>query len=186
MSVKQREIVPPTDEQQARSGFDIVDTYDALPGGMRRTIGKAYRRRPMIDTLEAKGIIDADQAKALRHYRHHADIADRSPLSDSIGKLLRRGGSGREPSVELLNAIRVRDDCEKAAGSLAVMLHRVIVDDVTLTDWAIAQGGSRERERVVRKRVDRWVEAHPRHVETAKREILVAAQRVQAELDAGY
>jgi hypothetical protein len=101
------DIAEPTPEQI--SAFEIVDITDKRNGGGTVTIGKAWRRVPMIYLLALAGTLNIDEYKALKHYRHHAELADRSPIRDSL--CLQRGGRGNGPTFSTLNAVRVRDDC---------------------------------------------------------------------------
>ncbi len=172
----------PTAEQRQRGQFQLDDIVDKQPGGTSITIGKAYRRRPMIEILDDQGVFSDAEIKALRHYRHHADIADRSPLRDSLNK--QRGGSGMGPTVELLNATRVRDDCERAAGTLVDILRAVVVYDWSLSQWAMERSGSIEECEVRKgKRVCR---PKPRDsaLRIARLDIQMAAKRVESELNA--
>lgn len=172
------EITQPTPEQML-SPFVIQDVTDKRNGGGSITIGKAYRRRPMIDVLFAAGMLDEEGYKALRHYRHHADLADRSLVRDSL--CLQGGGNGSGPTITTLNAIALVRDCEAAAGSLVDILRAVVVYDQSLSQIAIARAGGLEeagRKGVVQ------IKPHRKALEIAKLEFRVAAQRVQAELDA--
>jgi hypothetical protein len=172
------EIVEPTPEQMADGAFRVEDITDKRDGGGTINIGKAYRRRPMILTLLAREIICQDQYRALAHYRHHADMADKSPIRDSL--CIQRGGAGLGPSVAILNAARVRDDCERAAGSLSDILRAVVVDDMSLSQWAINRAGA------LHELSGTVIRLKPRRkaLEIAQLEIKMAACRVQAELDA--
>lgn len=174
------EIEAPVSEQIA--AFALQDIVDRGLSGKSITIGKAYRRKPMIDILFAADIIDRDQYKALRHYRHHADLADRSLIRDSL--CLQRGGSGNGPTITTLNAVALVRDCERAAGSLADLLRAVVVYDTSLSQWAISRAGSIEEcyERKGKKVCQ--IKPRRRALEEARLEIRVAATRVQAELDA--
>lgn len=176
-----RKPVPPTDEQLRSAKFQLDDVMEKRRGGGIISIGKAYRRVPMIDILFAACVLSQDEYKALRHYRHHADMADRSPVRDSL--CLQRGGSGIGPTITKLHAARVRDDCERAAGTLADILRAVVVYDQSLSQWAILRGGSVE-DRYEQKGKP-VVQIKPRRgaLEMARLEIRIAAQRVQAELD---
>lgn len=174
----------PTPEQMDRGGFYLTEITDKRRGGTNVTIGKAWRRHRMLEHLELSGLLTDGEAKALRHYRHYADRADRSPLRDSIRTLLRIGGGGDEPSVGLLNAIFIRDDLERAAGSLADLLHAVFVDDASIEEIAMARLGSVEH--VERKGGRSYSRIRPkrRHVQIVRLEVKIAAQRVEAELEA--
>lgn len=136
------DVLGPTPEQIARQPFALSDVLDNEGGGTRR-IGKAYRKVRMVELLERRETITADQAKALRHYRHHADMADRSPLRDSLNQ--QRGGSGCGPTIAMLNAMRVASEFEAVAGSLQGMLRAVVVDDVSLDEWTVLRRQRREQ-----------------------------------------
>lgn len=177
-----KEIQEPTPEQIG--AFALEEVVERLRSGRTVTIGKAFRRRRMIDILHDAKVLSGDEHKALHTYRHNADLADRSPLRDSIASLMMIRGSGEEPSIVLLNAASIAAACEQAAGSLCGILRAVVVDDVSLPQWVASQGFARQRTRTRGNRTDTWLEAHPRKVEMARLEIQIAAQRVQAELDA--
>jgi hypothetical protein len=171
--------VEPTREQIAAFRLEDIVDHDR---GKSIVIAKAYRRRPMIDTLLAQDILSHDEHKALKHYRHHADMADRSPVRDSLN--LTRGGSGLGPGLAVLNAEWIAAQCERAAGSLADILRAVVVDDVSLAQWAIRIGGAVERSYM--RGGTPVVELRPRDnaLASARLDIRMAARRVQAELDA--
>lgn len=173
----------PTAEQRARGVYDLEDTYESATGGKVRKIGKAYRRRPMIDTLADQGLFSDAEHKALRHYRHHADMVDKSPLKDSLNKQI-GGGRGDGRSHQILVASRIVTDCERAVGSLVDILRAVVVDDVSLSQWAISKAGGIDDCTV--KNGERVCRLKPRQkaLEIAKLEIQMAAKRVRAELDA--
>lgn len=185
-SAKRKELpIEPTPEQARHAAFQIADIVDKVKGNVTVTIGKAYRRVPMIDTLHMQGLFNEDEYKALKHYRHHADIADRSPLKDSLLNLARiTTGSGNGPTVTLLNAVRVRDDIERAVGSLVDILRAVVVDDVSLTQWCISRGHSAEKCRQRKKGRVCAIEATEGALRIAQLEIKIAAGRVEAEIAA--
>ena len=172
----------PTEAQQQRAEFELGNIVDRRPGGVSVTIGTAYRRTPMIETLGKQGVFSTSELKALRHYRHHADIADRSPTRDSLNQ--QRGGNGTGPTIEMLNAVRVTADCERAAGSLVDILRAVVVYDRSLSQWAMEHGGAIEEcETRKGKEVCR---PKPRDsaLRLAKQDIQMAAKRVESELGA--
>jgi hypothetical protein len=172
-SRKIRKIEGPTREQEAAAPFDMVEVTH-VGDGASVTIGKAYRRKPMIAVLSS--MFSDAEFRALKHYRHHADIADRSPLRDSLDKQVRGNGTG--PTVEMLNAIRVRDDCERAAGSLRDILRAVVVYDISLSQWAVAQAGGVENCREKGGRTVCRIEPKRKALDIAQLEIKMA------ELDA--
>lgn len=173
-------IMGPTPEQA--NAFVLSEILDR-DGATARKLGKAYRRRPMIDMLLDQDIFTIAEHRALQHYRHHADIADRSPIRDSLARGLPSGG-GDGPTVAMMNAVRVRDDCERAVGSLREILRAVVVYDQSLSQWAMAQFGSFED--CYQRKGKRVCQLKPRQkaLAIAQLDIQIAAQRVQAELDA--
>ena len=131
--------VGPTPEQQGKSGYELERETKAGQVGQAH-----YRRVRQVDALEAASVITAEQAKSLRHYRHHVDIADRSPTRDSLTSWMPKGAGGDGPGIEVLNAIRITADIENAVGSLRDILRAVVVEDQSLSQWAMAQYGSIE------------------------------------------
>jgi hypothetical protein len=174
-------IASPPPEQLRAGTFAVEDITDKGRGGVAIAIGKAYRRKPMIDVLLAQELLTRDEHKALKHYRHHADIADRSLVRDSLNR--QRGGSNG-PTVTILNAVRIRDDCERAAGALVDILRAVVVYDHSLSQWAMDKAGAVEQCRDRKGKRICQMEPRKSALATAKLEIRVAAQRVMAELDA--
>jgi hypothetical protein len=172
----------PTPEQAARSRYELGDIVDKDKNGRTVEIRKAYTKVRVLEALNAQGLFSEAEYKALAHYRHHADIADKSPLRDSLLNLGRVStGSGNGPTITTLNAIRVRDDCDRAAGSLVDILRAVIVDDTSLSQWCISRGHSSEKYRPKRG----WaIEAKDAALRIAQVEIKMVAKWVQAELDA--
>lgn len=178
---KREEAVAPTDEQQERAGYELGDVIDR-DGPRAISVGKAYRKVRMVEFLQQKGILTAEQAGALKHYRHHADMVDRSPTRDSLNQ--QRGGSGDGPAFSILVAERVVQDVERAAGSLCNALRAIVVNDVSLIQWAIDQAGGIDDCRTIRGA--RVCRIRPRKyaLDAAELEIRMVACRVQAELDA--
>lgn len=170
----------PTPEQMA--GFVLVDIVDKGPNGQSIEIGRAYRRRRMVEQLTAQGMFSDEEAKALKHYRHHADMIERSCTRDSL--CIQRGGGGNGPTISYLNAAFLVRQVEAAAGSLADILRAVVVEDVSLSQWAIRRAGALEVRRQRKDNVVISFEPKQRALMKAKLEILFAAQRVASELSA--
>lgn len=174
--------IGPTLEQMSGSAFCVEPVHDRTATGGIDLKGTAYRRRPMIEVLYEASVLSMGQLKALRHYRHHADLADRSPTRDSL--CLQRGGSGAGMTVATLNAVRLVADVEAAAGTLADILRAVVVYDTSLSQWAMNRGGSIERQATRRGKSVTLLEPKRGALEIAKLEIRMAAVRVEAELAA--
>lgn len=176
------EIVAPTVEQMRRGAFELDDVTDKRKGGGTITIGKAYRHIPVFEILGRQGVFSMAELKALRTYREHADRADRSPLRDSIAMLMPVRGSGDGPTAALMRSIWIAAGCEAAAGSVRDILRAVVVDDVTLSEWAIRQAGSVEVWDEQRRKTR--IRPRAKALAVAQLEIKIAAKRVRAELDA--
>lgn len=163
---------PPPEQMHC---FSLGTVTDRRPGGTTVNLGKAYRRKPVIDTLAERGVLTQSDHKALQRYRHHADMADRSPVRDSLN-VSRGPSSGAGPTHAIVNAIRVSAACERAAGSLADILRAVVVYDKSLSQWAIERSGGLDDGGGVKPRQKALV--------IARLEFQMAAKRVRAELDA--
>jgi hypothetical protein len=171
--------VEPTREQMRDGAFALSDIVDRSPNGRMIEIGTAYRRRPQIDILAAQGLLNSDELKALHHYRHHADLIERSPVRDSLC-LMRGHGNG--PTITTLNAAFIVREIEAAVGSLVDILRAVVVDDVSLSQWAIRRAGALEVRRQRQGRVVTQLEPRQRALAIAKLEMKIVAQRVASEL----
>jgi len=177
------EVTAPPAEQMRDVPFVVEPVHDRTATGQLDLKGTAYRRRPMIEVLFDAGTLTVNQLKALRHYRHHADIADRSPVRDSL--CLQRGGSGSGPAVTTLNAVRIVADIEAAAGSLLDILRAVVVYDRSLSQVAIDRAGATEQWRDRKGKRVCSMEPPRKALEIVKLEIRMAAERVEAEIAAG-
>lgn len=176
---KRIDAIPPTPEQSTAAEYRLEPITER-----GQVIGTAYRRRAMIDILHERGVIDEPHYKALKHYRHHADIADKSPIRDSLTNWMPKAAGGTGPGIELLNAIRVRDDCERAAMGLVDILRAVVVDDMSLSQWAMHRHGAREHCKTKGQRRICVMAPTDKALAIARYEIIIAAKRVKGELDA--
>jgi hypothetical protein len=190
-AMTKREGVGPTPEQMARAKYIEGDVVDRMPGGRQITIGKAYRRKRMLEALSEEGLFTDDQAKALSQYRAWADWSDISLVCDSLGRETFGRGSGGSsaPTIAMLNSRWQAQECEKAAGSLSDILRAVIVQDMSLVEWCSEKHGTRE-SCYRRTRADGTVrtvcEIRPlrRHLDIARLELRMAAERVRSEIEA--
>lgn len=155
--------------------FNIVMSHSRAPDGALR-LATVWRRRPMIATLHDQDFVNDDEYRALYHYRHHADLADRSPVRDSL--CLERGGRGAGPTATLVNALQTVRRIETAAGALAPILRAVVVYDTSLAAWAMARGGTVERRRMKRGREVTALEPHGAALELARSDMREAIGRV--------
>jgi hypothetical protein len=161
------EIATPTPEQEGKGEF--------------RRIGMHYRRVPVIDTLYGECKLTSRQFNALARYRDVAVAVDRSPVEDSVGKLLRNCVGGGEGGLDfaLRTAIEL-GRLERALGSLADIARAIAVEEVTLSDWAMKRHGSHER---VRGNVIKF-EPSKAAFKEAWMDIRMAGERLAAEIGA--
>src|SRR5512139_304988 len=123
----------------------IEPTAEQLAKGDFHRVGMAYRRMPVIDVLYEEHKITSRQFNALARYRDVAVAEDRSPIEDSIGKMMRGacgGGEGLSPAA-VRTAIEL-GRLERELGSLRDIARAVAVEDATLSQWAMKQFGSLE------------------------------------------
>lgn len=172
------EAIAPPKEQRARAEFALER------GGGKEGQKPRYKRVRQLEALTNIGLFTPGQWKALSNYRANADMCDRTLLIDSLARLGPMAASGDGPSIAMLNAIRVTTDVERAAGSLQDILRAVIVEDMSLAEWAIAHGKSSERCREKNGKIVCRIEPTDRAFATAKLEIRMAATRVEADIDA--
>lgn len=171
-------IMEPTASQIER------DDYQLAPITERgQVIGTGFRKVRQLEKLLAQDMITPSEFHALHRYRLYADMSDRSLLKDSLAKQMPGGGKGEIPPY-ILDAKFRAGAIEAAAGTLAPMLRAVIVDDNSLSEWAIANVASyiaceiRKGKRLCR------VKPTPKALQIAKLEIKMAARRVRAEIEA--
>jgi len=176
------EAMSPPVEQMRGAAFAVETVHDRKPNGALCLKGVAYRRRPMIDILHEQGLFSQDELKALRHYRHHADLIDGSPTKDSL--CIEYGGGGDGRTITMLNASYLVRSVESAVGTLVDILRAVVVDDTSLSQWAINRYGGIEKRRQRKGRVQVTIEPRDRGLAIARLEMKFAAQRVASELAA--
>jgi hypothetical protein len=171
------EVLPPTPEQAGKGDFArvLIADHKVSP----------FRRIPVIQTLASTGKISKRQYAALSYYRELAGACDRSPLRDSVGKMMAGeigGGSGAGlPPAQLRNE-RELGWLEGELGSLRDIARAVAVDDVTLSGWAM-RGGSVERRRTVNGKAVIWFEPVRTALKYALAEIRMAGERISAALE---
>lgn len=120
-----------------------INPFRAQHGGTI-SAGMAVKIIPAIDTLKTKGHITQGEYDALKYYREQASLAEQSPTRDSCDFSV-RGGEGHGPSVAIISAKRETERLERLLGNLRGICRAVCVDDLSLTQWACKQHGSRER-----------------------------------------
>jgi len=121
--------IPPTQEQAARGEYTSV--------------GMAYRKTPVIDTMLQRDQITMQEHTALSYYRDQGSVADSSPLKSCIDFSVTGGDMG--PSVAITSALLETARIERDMGQLWPLARAVAVNDVTLAQWCIDQYGGREK-----------------------------------------
>lgn len=181
VEMKDGEVVSPTEQQAENAVYELHDIVDRS-AARNIVIGKAFRRRPMVDILAQQGLFSTAEYKALRAYRHFASVADRSPLRDSLNR--QRGHGSGDIGAELATAIRVTTDAERAAGSLRDILRAVIVHDISLSQWAMEHYGSVDKCRDYKGQKVCRPAPRQKCLEIVRLEIQMAAKRVESEIAA--
>ena len=156
-------------------------TPEQLAKGEYRRQGIAYRRVPVIEVLYTDSQITTRQFSGLARYRDVAVAADRSEIEDSVGKLLRNcvGGGEGGGDFALRTAIEL-GRLERALGSLRDVARAIAVDDMTISQWAMQQHGSLEKDR---KGVISF-EPTKKAFKIAWMDIRMAGERLAAEIGA--
>jgi hypothetical protein len=135
----------PTPEMQARVNFELGKVTDETG----QSVGFAYRRKPLIETMALKGGFSPDELAALRFYRTAFDRSERSPVKCCLNV----SGSGRGTSgaafgifhatPAILDAKRKLQYCEHGLGSLRDTMRGVVLLDKSFSEIAIDRFGSR-------------------------------------------
>lgn len=165
---------PPTPERGAKGDF--------------RSMGMAFRLKPMIDTLLELGTITHAEWAALDHYRERAhkaqdDEAQASTLAPEriMGGSRRTIISGPLPASMLYTpAIVETAKIERDLGELHAIAKAIAVDDMSLTAWCVQQHGGREKYRSgkVVAIVPCGTDDGNRHMRQARLELRMAAHRI--------
>lgn len=171
-TVEAKDYIRPTPEQMEKAEYVSA--------------GMAYRRVPVIVTLADTGKLTQRQFDGLTRYRDVAIADERSLIRDSIGKMLDGmigGGTGGASLSTTRNAIEL-GYLERELGSLADIARAVAVEDVSLAQWAMKQGGSLSRHKSIGRAVVTWFEPRRKFAEIALIEIRMAGERLAAAIGA--
>ena len=168
------EILEPTPEQFQRSEYALVSITER-----GQVTGAGFRKVRELERLFSDDVISPSEFAALHRYRLYADMADKSPLRDSLDRHMPQGGSGEIPPY-ILDAKFRTGAVEKALGQLCDMTRAIIVDDLSVVDWVIDRG----HWYISHDRDQHRIRAKPEFVSVAKLDLRMAARRVMAEFDA--
>lgn len=163
-------------KRAVRDGM-IRPTDEQMRDGQFVRAGAPVRRVPVIETMHRAGKLSEDDYRALGYYRDQASLADRSPtrscLDEHIG-----GGQGCGPGAAVISAMIETARIERDLGSLRAIARAVAVDDVSLSQWCIAQYGGRERYDSKGKFVALVPNFEKRAMSAALLDIRMAARRI--------
>lgn len=164
-------------------------TQEAMRHGDFERAAIAYRRRPVIDVLFERGVLNARQYAAMWRYRDLFDMLDQSETRDSCDKLtdpMRGGGGSAEAKMDkMIDGGWGLQWLDRELGSLVHIARAVIGRDMSLSQWAIEQGGAKERRVYVSgKLVATYVEAKTLALKNATVDIRFAGDRIAAALKA--
>lgn len=140
---KAREVVAimqPTVEQMR------VGTYEqaAIMHVDTARASRAYRLKPVIDTMLDTDQITQKEYDMLAYYAHQAALADKSPVRSCCDMTPRStNGPGATILSAMLETGRIERDLD--AHDLLDLTRAVVVANWTLTRWCIEQYGGRER-----------------------------------------
>lgn len=131
------QVIEPTPEQLEKGEFgrQVQPGQQAAP----------YRRVPVIDTLFEEHKLTTRQFHGLERYRAVAIADERSPIADSIGKMMQGligGQGGRGPSLSAQRVAIELGRLERCLGALAPIARAIAVEDKTLSQWAMDHGGA--------------------------------------------
>lgn len=159
-------VVEPTPEQMGKSAFHRV--------------GLAYRKVAVIDLLLEQGKLTNRQHGGLARYRDIANEAERSETSCSLDFSVRGGGEGLPHFGVRMNLELAR--LQRELGSLRAIVHAITVRDISVSQWAMEQSGSVERQRGIGEKIVRWFEPRRKAHEIAMLELRMAGERLAAAI----
>lgn len=186
----------PTREQMGRVEF----THAPVRNELGRTIGFAYRRNPLFETMAKTMSIAPPELEALRVYRAAFDRSHRSPTKSCLdfgGGGGGGGGSGRGIPSDIANATPTMIDakrrlleCEATMGNNVQTMRAVVLHDMSFSQvaidrfghriqhWIYVDGPGRERG----EHHDKVVPKSGRHREAVRQEFLAGMRALSRAL----
>lgn len=148
----------------------------------------AYRRIATIDTLLSRGTLSQRQYDGLRRYRDVGVKCDRSEIMDSTARLLHVAGTSNDdgPSASYVRALQDLGWLERELGQLVDIARAIAIEDRTLSEWAMREGGSVMRSETNDKtgKVVIWFEPRKKMLKIAQMDIRMAGERLAAAIGA--
>lgn len=158
----------------------MVDSMivDAVRDGKKMDGGfKCRQVIPPIQQMLNAGFLNQQEYRALAYYADQANLAERSPLKDSLNR--DRGGSGNgELSASVISALLETARIERDLGSLRDIAHAVAVREITVAQWCIERHGGRERYNGKGKLIAIVPYSEKKNVEIARQDLRMAAHRI--------
>jgi hypothetical protein len=157
--------VAPVNEQARRYHYDLETVTEH-----GQVVGRVYRRRPLFETMFARGEISREEAQALRYYRERYELSNfsltRSCLLQRYGRSLNGGSS---PLV--LRAASEVQAMEAAAGLFLMAFRKVVIEDMSFNRIAMDRYGSVQKDIGGQQRI---VPKSKQHTRRIKSEFLTA------------
>jgi hypothetical protein len=159
--------IAPVDEQARRFKYELETVTER-----GQVVGRVYRRKPLFETMLARGEVSRDEAQAMRYYRERYELSHysltRSCLLQHHGRSL---SGGMSPiSLRAANEVSVM---EAAAGLFLPAFRKVVIEDMSFNRIAMERYGSQQ---VVAGGSYRIVPKSKQHTRRIKAEFLAALQ----------
>lgn len=151
---------------------------DAVRDG--KPMDGGYKLRQIIPPI--KQMFDArflndEEYRRLAYYADQAQLAERSPLKDSLNR--DRGGSGNgDLSAAVVSAILETARIERDLGALRDIAQAVAVREITIAQWCIERHGGRERYDGKGKLIAIVPYSETKNVALARQDLKMAAHRI--------
>jgi len=167
-----QDLTPERQRMVASRIMDAVRDGKPMEGG--------YKSRciiPPIRQMHNAGFLNDDEYRALAYYADQAQLAERSPLKDSLNR--DRGGSGDgELSASVVSAILETARIERDLAALRDIAQAVAVREITIAQWCIERHGGRERYDGKGKLVAIVPYSETKNVALARQDLKMAAHRI--------
>ena len=165
---------------------EIVGPTDAqLVNGEYESALLAYKRVVAIQKLRLAKTLTQRQYDGLARYRDVAIAEERSFTRDSLDKALHGGFGGSGMGCGAIRTAIELGRLEQALGSLRPIARAIAVDDLTLSQWAMQQGGSIMRDKPgIGRAIITWFEPRRKAKDAATLEIRMAGDRLAAAIGA--
>ena len=121
----------------------VLPTPEQLEKGEFISAAEARRRVPVIETMHKRGYLNDEQFLRLGYYQDMAILAESSPVRSCLDDTV--GGGGNGPSAAVVTGMLETARIERDLGSLRDFTRKIVVDNISVTQWCIETYGGRER-----------------------------------------